>query len=269
MISQSFVELRHCVAGSALWLLRLRSTSIFGYAQTEGFTMNLRTNVMCSAFLVGCIALSAGRADASTIYFNDFEANALGFAGAGAREGTQGYGTLGYGQMFLRNDTGGNPQTPSVLVLNLASAASNSMLALDLAIIDSWDGFNCCGPDVFNVKLDGTVIFSQIFDSFGVPTVHPALVTKAYGVPLGFNSSWLDGAYLLSLSLGNLAAGPHTIDFYASGAGWQAGIDESWGIDNVSVTGDLAGTQVPEPVTGSLVLTGLGILGLARRRKSH
>ena len=222
--------------------------------------MKIKSLVAAAVTAVCLPAMSA------TLYSNDFEANAAGFAGAGSLQGTQGYGGLGYGQQFLRNDAGGNPQAPSVLVLNLASAATGVVLSLDLAIIDSWDGFNCCGPDFFNVRVDGAPAFSEIFDSFGAPTAHPALVTKAFNAGLGFNS-WNDGAYLMTLNLGNLGAGVHTIDFFAWG-GWQAGFDESWGIDNVLVTGDVA-QAIPEPETYALMLAGLGVVGaVARRRRS-
>ena len=224
--------------------------------------MKLKSLVVALAAAAACLpAMSA------TIYSNDFEANAAGISGAGSLQGTQGYSGQGYGRQFLRNDAGGNPQTASVLSLNLAGAATGAMLSLDLGIIDSWDGFNCCGPDFFNVKVDGVTVFSQIFDSFGVPTLHSALVTKAYGVGLGFNS-WNDGAYLLTLGLGNLAAGAHSIKFFASG-GWQAGFDESWGIDNVLVTGNFS-NPIPEPETYALMLAGLGVVAaVARRRRSR
>jgi hypothetical protein len=51
-----------------------------------------------------------------------------------------------------------------------------------------------------------------------------------------------------------------TISFFASGAGWQGGNDESWGLDNLSV-----GINVPEPT----MLGSLGLLAAAlgaRRR---
>ena len=44
-----------------------------------------------------------------------------------------------------------------------------------------------------------------------------------------------------------------TVDFFASGSGWQGGSDEWWGIDNVSVTLDSV-EAVPEPST--LILVG-------------
>jgi len=224
--------------------------------------MKIKSLVAAAAVAVCLPAMSA------TLYSNDFEASAAGFSGAGSLQGTQGYAGLGYGQQFLRNETGGSPQAPSVLGLNLAGAATGVMLSLDLGIIDSWDGPGCCGPDFFNVRVDGVTVFSEVFSLFTGPTVHPALALKSYGTQLGFSGSWGDAAYVLTLNLGNLGAGAHTIDFFASG-GWQAGLDESWGIDNVLVTGDVA-QVIPEPETYALMLAGLGVVGaVARRRRSR
>jgi hypothetical protein len=219
--------------------------------------------------LVAALAAAACLpAMSATIYSNDFEANANGFSGAGSLQGTQGYAGLGYGQQLLRNDSGGNPAASSVLNLNLAGGANNVVLSLDLGLMDSWDGFNCCGPDFFNVKIDGSTVFSKIFSIFDGPTADAALVLKSYGTQLGFNGGWADAAYGLTLSLGNLGAGAHTVEFFASGNGWQAGLDESWGIDNVLVTGDVA-NPVPEPETYALMLAGLGVVGaVARRRRA-
>jgi hypothetical protein len=227
-----------------------------------------RQSMKLKSLVAALAAAACLPAMSATIYSNDFEANAAGFTGAGSLQGTQGYAGLGYGQQFLRNDTGGNPQTASVLNLNLAGAATGASLSLDLGIIDSWDGFNCCGPDFFNVKVDGVLVFSKNFSIFDGPAADPALVLKHYGPNLGFNGGWGDQAYGLTLALGNLAAGAHTVEFYASG-GWQAGLDESWGVDNVLVSGDLA-NPIPEPETYALMLAGLGVVAaVARRRRSR
>jgi hypothetical protein len=214
------------------------------------------------ATLAAAICLPAVSAP---IYNNNFESNAAGFSGAGNLEGTQGYAALGFGNQMLRNAAGGNPATPSTLTLNLASNVTGAVMNLDLAIIDSWDGFNCCGPDFFNVKVDGTLVFSQFFDAFGAPTTATGLSNTVYGGALGF-SGWTDSAYTLSLALGNLGAGSHTIEFFASGDVWQAGDDESWAIDNLAIEGAVPATDIPEPVSGGLLLAGLGAMAALRRR---
>lgn len=157
----------------------------------------------------------------------------------------------------------------ATLSFNTARAVGSATLSLSLAILDSWDGYNCCGPDKFRVALDGssTPLFEQIFSN--VPgasaTTAPGLSTLAYNQNLGFNSGWRDAAYTLTLSLGNLSAGIHTLSFKAYGVGWQGSTDESYGLDNVAITGN----AVPEP--GSLALAALGLagLGVLRRRRTE
>jgi hypothetical protein len=206
---------------------------------------------------------------ASSLYFNDFELNANGFTGAGFLAGTQGFSSYGFDRQYLRNSSTGDPASASTLNLNLGSDVTGGSLSFDLAILDSWDGdpgFNCCSPDYFNIKLDGTTIFSRTFNIFnGTPTSDPALTTLVYGPNLAV-SGWGDQGYQVNLNLGDLSAGSHTIDFFASGAGWQGGDDESFALDNVSV----AGTEVrgvPEPATLSMLAMGLCGLGITRRRR--
>ncbi|WP_374586597.1 PEP-CTERM sorting domain-containing protein [Pseudoduganella sp.] len=222
--------------------------------------MNLKA-ILAAAALAAAIPASAG-----VVYTNNFESNSNGFIGAGSLTGTQGYGALGFGQQMLRNSSAGEA---TALKLNLGSALYTANLSLSLAVIDSWDGNNCCGPDYFNIRVDGKLLLTQNFDIFGAPAVSPNLSLLSYGNQLGFSGTWGDQAYTLSLSLGNLAAGAHTIEFFSSGAMWQAGDDESWAIDNLSISGErpLPPNDVPEPVTGALLAGGLGAMALARRRR--
>lgn len=220
------------------------------------------------AILAALAVAAALPASADVLYANNFESNATGFTGAGFLTGSQGYGALGFGQQMLRNNAPGNPATPSVLNLNFGSAVNGANLSLSFGALDSWDGNNCCGPDYFNIRVDGNLLFSKNFDAFGAPTVDPHLTTLSYGNQLGF-SGWADQAYAMNFSLGNLSAGAHTIEFFASGNVWQAGDDESWAIDNVAVTGErgVPAAAAPEPVSGALLLGGLGAMALARRRR--
>ena len=219
------------------------------------------------AILAALAAAATIPASASVLYSNNFEANANGFTGAGFLTGTQGYGQVGFGNQMLRNSAAGNPAAASVLNLNLEGAVSDATLKLSFGAIDSWDGSNCCGPDYFNIRVDGTLLYKQNFDTFGASASDSHLTLLSH-THLGF-SGWEDQAYNMTFNLGNLAAGVHTIEFFASGNVWQAGDDESWAIDNLSVDGERAAppADVPEPVSGALLLGGLGAMALVRRRR--
>ena len=62
-----------------------------------------------------------------------------------------------------------------------------------------------------------------------------------------------------------------TFSFQAAGSGFQFGTDESWAIDNLSVTADLTNGGgvggVPEPGTWALMILGFGAAGASLRRR--
>ena len=111
-------------------------------------------------------------------------------------------------------------------------------------------------------------IFSAVFDNFQNlgPTAAAGLTSISYGSNLAGNPGFNDATYglSLSLSLGNLSAGAHVIEFIADGPVWQGGDDESYAIDNINIEGRLAGA-VPEPSTYVLMALGLAGIGLAAR----
>jgi hypothetical protein len=248
-------------------------------------------------FLVAVILLlmASVSAEAFTIFTTDFESGIpSAFSGAGTVTATQGYSALGFGSRFLRNDTIANTKT----TLTLVGLPTHSTVSLQFlfAAIDSWDGLaqghNCCAPDEFNVSIGDGATQTPIFhDSFNnmwgfAGGVHVGPDTQGYPRNLGNELrnpsagslgfvNWPDSAYDLGADP-SFTAIPHTssvlvVEFFTSGAGWQGGDfpafpnDESWAIDNISISID--STPVPEASTLGLLGLGLGCLGVATLRR--
>ncbi len=192
----------------------------------------------------------------TVVYSNDFDLSPMVAEGVSDwlsvdLESVQGFADLGAGFAgnFLRNDREGNPAARTTLQLtNLPSHTSIDLNFL-AAIIDSWDGSSA--PDLFNVEIDGSMVFSETFDNHDLAdqSYLPPAGVQLTPFPLsnrGFNGGRSDAAYNLGLDpiFDNI---PHTADsvtisWYASGSGWQGGNDESWAIENVELI--LDGSEV-------------------------
>jgi hypothetical protein len=213
------------------------------------------------------------------VFSSDFESGLPAqISGPGVSvESVQGYAGLGsagnqFSGSFLRNLTNDDV---TVTLTGLPAHDVVDLLFL-FAAIDSWDGSSGSFPsgDFFTVVVDGQIVFGESFENSN------AGYTQTFAAPpggelarkqdLGFSvgTYWLDSAYDMSLDA-RFRAIPHsgstlTLVFRGSGSGWQAGTDESWAIDNLSI----AVRSVPEPrALALLVAASLG-LGIARRRRA-
>ncbi len=210
---------------------------------------------LCAVLLVFDM-VSIGQA---TTY--DFESGSsyAEFTG-GTVNGTSGYSSHGFGDYFLWS--GG-----SAISLTLTGLATHTSIDLNflLAVVDSWDGsVTSVAPDYFNVSVDGSSIFNETFDNFessdqsytGTPIVdHTANLYKSHWADSAYNmgaDTTFQGIAHTSSSL--------TVSWWANGSGWQGGTDESFAIDNIEVT--LNGGQNPVPEPSTILLLGVGILGL-------
>lgn len=238
-----------------------------------------------------CLLASAPAHAQIQVYFNNFDGTetlssgaAGSFSGVTTTEGVQGFGGLGpagnqFSGSFLRNQTTGNPAAPTVLTLTNLPGHTSIDVDFLLGVIDSWDGQQA--PDIFNVTVDGTPVFTPSFAvASGTSNYTPPAGGDIGGgsQQRGFNGGFNDQAYNMYVepSLNNIShsASTLTISWFASGAGWQGGADESWAIENVRVT--LNGTAVAAPEPGTLGLAALGALPLAgglwlrrRRRQAY
>ncbi len=135
-------------------------------------------------------------------------------------------------------------------------------LTFDLYAFDSWDGDGPkFGPDIFEVQVNGEVLFSETISngdkpqSYRAPDIGPEF--------LAYSPAWADSIYRnITLTFDH----PGDTNFlYITwlGKGLQGIYDESWGIDNVTLT---ANTRTI-PVPGTLAPAGLALGLIGRRRR--
>lgn len=196
--------------------------------------------------------------------------------GSATLTGVQGYAGLGptghqFGGNFLRSMTG------NVVTLSLSNLPTHTAVSLDFlfAAIDSLDGTGSFpSGDFFNVFVDGMSIFNESFANALTSQIQsyipPTGVELARMIDLGFSGPggfYTDSAYNLGADpiFSNIAhtASTLTVRFFIEGVGIQDLNDESWAMDNLSVSV----TAVPVPAAAWLFGAGLvGLVGVGRRR---
>lgn len=190
-------------------------------------------------------------------------------------QGYAGYGPAGntFSGNFLRS------ATANVVTLQLNNLPTHSSISLGFlfAAIDSLDGTGAFpSGDFFNVVVDGNTIFNESFANASISQVQsynpPANVQLARHVDLGFSgpgSYYTDSAYNLGADpiFSNIAhtASSLQVQLFIQGVGVQDLNDESWAMDNLSVSV----TTVPIPAAAWLLGSGLlGLAGIARKHQA-
>ncbi|NUM36640.1 MAG: hypothetical protein HUU50_19030 [Candidatus Brocadiae bacterium] len=176
--------------------------------------------------------------DGTQSYYSGYTTVTGGFSGTVSIEsvgGLSGIGVTGntFSGSYLRNSTSGNPASTTVLTLSNLPVHDTVSINFLLALINSWDGdASPYGPDILNVKVNGSLVFSY----------NPRTYANSTALSMGSNTfnMYLENA---------LKDIPHTastltVEWYASGSGWQGGADESWAIENVQIV-----ANIPEPGT--------------------
>lgn len=223
------------------------------------------------------------------IYSNDFNSGMPAeISGAGSLKAVQGYAGVGhpgnqFSGQYLVNSTGClfciSPQQPTATAFTLAGLPQHTAIRVSflLAIRDSWDGDVGMAPDIFNVSVNSVGYFSETFSDN-----RPGWTYSYVAPPEGLltpgtanydeNPVWPDIAFDMGLdprfqSIAH-SSDTLTLSFFAGGAGWQGGTDESWGIDNLRISIFTAATAVPEPGSVALLSAALGLLGVMQRRRA-
>lgn len=175
--------------------------------------------------------------------------------------GVQGFAGLGpstnqFAGSFLRSETG------NVVRLQLGGLPTHNSIGLDFlfAAIDSLDGQGAFpSGDFFRISIDGVVVFRESFAnavSSQIQTYQPPPgVQLARFQDLGFSGPggfYTDSAYWMGgdPQFGNIGhtASILTIEFVIEGPGIQPLTDESWAMDNLTVTVDtrtFPGSAIP------------------------
>ena len=228
-------------------------------------------------------ALLATTAHANTLYTNNFDSGSVsGLSGTGATSadivatGNSTYGSY----LYLASQGGPNSGGTASLTLNTIGYSSLT-LSYDVYAIDTVDGDGGAGgnspanPDAFITAVAGraTPLEDYSFANFpGDTQDYPGMQGPATaGEPdqtgaaaVNQFSDGDDAIYTFNYTFTPTGRST-TIDF--TGQTNQGLGDESFGLDNVTVTGVLSPmSAVPEPSTWLLMIAGIGGIGLMLRR---
>lgn len=211
-----------------------------------------------TAALLLAFSISGTVSAGEIVFSTDFESGIpTEISGPGFILDSQGY-NIGD---FLGNASV-NPALATVLTLTGLPTHDSINLDFLLAIVNSWDGVDGgASPDIFSVIIDGVTIFSEAFDNFVeasqtyVPPdgvlLTPRIPTPADFAPEGFanlgfdtglgqQAVWGDALYSMGRDplFDNIAhtSDTLTIEWVASGAGYQGGSNEAWALDNIIVS---------------------------------
>lgn len=219
--------------------------------------------------VAAAVALSmAGLAHAQSVqwFYSNFDSGQPAeLTGAGGLEPVAGFAGAGNpGNVFTGNLWRNDGLSATTLTLTNLPGHYAISISFLLAFIDSWDSIDGApAPDWFNLDIDGTNVL-RITSANASGSVTYAGNQIFFG-QAGWSSVWPDRAF----DMGNeplIQFVPHTastltLRFYASGAGYQSGLDESWAIDNLKVT-----VHIPSPGPAGLLFAGAFIA--ARRSRA-
>lgn len=238
----------------------------------------LLTGIAAATLALG----AAASANAALLYQNDFdgsEATGAGVAGGFALFPTEAaavgaWNADGWAGNYGAYRSAGNPSPFGGLYLTGLAAHTTVSASFIFGFLESWDSRDggCCSPDNVEIWIDGVQVASMTYNNAqgSVKDTDGGTVIHEY-VQANTNTFWSDT--LVDMGTAPFLTFAHTgatlnLEFRASGAGWQAGSDEGFGVDDVLLTYDgVRDGAIPEPSTWALLITGFGLAGAALRRR--
>lgn len=171
----------------------------------------------------------------------------------------------GFGGTLLRNETDG--ETSFVFSgLDAYQNLSNLKLEFDVAFLGGWDvGDGDSEPPMYlNVEFNGEGYQLAMENGLAGTLVGEWAYFSAGGLT--------DSVYHYEFYLSDLATWFYTqgladlgLSLQAAGDGYPGRQGQSWGIDNIRLSGLTA--AVPEPSSWMLLIAGFGLIGFSMRRK--
>jgi hypothetical protein len=238
--------------------------------------------------LLGGVAAAAiaTSANAVVLYQNDFDGNEAahtGVTGAFALFPTEAasvnaaINAAGWAGNYGAYRSGGNPSPFGGLYLSNLAAHTTVSASFILGFLESWDSYDggCCSPDNLEIWIDGvkqgTLTYNNalgtVKDTDGGTVLFEYVQANSNGY---FSDTLVDMGTVPYLTFAH-SASTLSLEFRVTGAGWQAGGDEGFGVDNVVLTYDGVrappGPAIPEPATWGLMITGFGLAGATLRRR--